>query len=136
MLSLRTLLEEMSEKNASDLHITAGLPPMLRLDGELVASGHDPLNAEETRSLAYSVLNDEQKKNFENEKELDLSFGVQGMSRFRCNVFLQRGVTTMAIRKIPYEILSFDALGLPRVVKNFAELPRGLVPARGPRGHR
>jgi twitching motility protein PilT len=134
MLSLRTLLEEMSEKDASDLHITAGLPPMLRLDGELVASSHDPLNAEETRSLAYSVLNDEQKKNFENEKELDLSFGVQGMSRFRCNVFLQRGVTTMAIRKIPYEILSFDALGLPRVVKNFAELPRGLVLVTGPTG--
>ena len=134
MLSLRTLLEEMSEKDASDLHITAGLPPMIRVDGVLVASSHDPLNAEETRSLAYSVLNDEQKKNFENEKELDLSFGVQGMSRFRCNVFLQRGVTTMAIRKIPYEILSFDALGLPKAVKDFADLPRGLVLVTGPTG--
>ena len=134
MLSLRTLLEEMSEKDASDLHLTAGLPPMLRVDGVLMAASHDPLNAEETRSLAYSVLNDEQKKNFENEKELDLSFGVQGMSRFRCNVFLQRGVTTMAIRKIPYEILGFDVLGLPKAVKDFADLPRGLVLVTGPTG--
>jgi len=134
MLSLRKLLEEMAEKDASDLHLTAGLPPMLRIDGLLVQASHDPLNAEETRSLAYSILNDEQKKNFENEKELDLSFGVQGMSRFRCNVFLQRGVTTMAVRKIPYEILGFDALGLPKAVKNFAELPRGLVLVTGPTG--
>jgi twitching motility protein PilT len=134
MLSLRKLLEEMAEKDASDLHLTAGLPPMLRIDGLLVPASHDPLNAEETRSLAYSILNDEQKKNFENEKELDLSFGVQGMSRFRCNVFLQRGVTTMAVRKIPYEILGFDALGLPKAVKNFSELPRGLVLVTGPTG--
>ncbi|RKZ15448.1 type IV pili twitching motility protein PilT [bacterium] len=134
MLSLRTLLEEMTEKNASDLHLTAGLPPMLRIDGILVRASHDPLNAEETRSLAYSILNDDQKKTFENTKELDLSFGVQGMSRFRCNVFLQRGVTTMAIRKIPYEILTFKDLGLPKVVGKFADLPRGLVLVTGPTG--
>ncbi len=114
MISLRELLEDMVGRNASDLHLSAGLPPMFRIDGALLPSKFEVLSAEETRSLAYSVLNDEQKKKFENERELDLSFGVTGMSRFRANVFLQRGVTTMAVRKIPYEIMSFDKLGLPQ----------------------
>jgi twitching motility protein PilT len=134
MISLRELLEEMVSKDASDLHLTAGLPPQFRVDGEIVSSNFDVLTADDTRALAYSVLNDEQKKIFENEKELDLSFGVQGLSRFRANVFLQRGVTTTAIRQIPYDILGFDKLGLPKAVKRFAELPRGLVLVTGPTG--
>jgi len=105
MISLRELLDEMLRVNASDLHLTAGLPPMYRVDGNLVSSKFDVLTPEQCRTLSYSVLNDEQKKNFENEKELDLSFGVQGMSRFRANVYLQRGVTTMAIRRIPYDCI-------------------------------
>jgi twitching motility protein PilT len=134
MISLRELLEDMMKADASDLHLTAGLPPMFRVDGHLQKSRFEVLTAEDTRQIAYSVLNDEQKKSFENHKELDLSFGVQGMSRFRANVFLQRGVTTMAIRKIPYDILDFDALGLPPAVKKFADLPRGLVLVTGPTG--
>ncbi len=134
MISLRELLEEMHRDDASDLHLSAGLPPMLRIDGKLIATKHEALSPDDTRSLAYSVLSDEQKKLFENEKELDLSFGVKGMSRFRANVFLQRGVTTMAIRKIPYEIRTFDSLGLPRVVKTFADKPQGLILVTGPTG--
>ena len=134
MLSLRELLEEMINKGASDLHLTAGLPPQFRVDGALENSSFESLSPDDTRALAYSVLNDEQKKTFENTKELDLSFGVQGISRFRANVFLQRGVTTMAIRQIPYQILTFDQLGLPEAVRRFAEMPRGLVLVTGPTG--
>jgi twitching motility protein PilT len=134
MISLRELLDEMMRLNASDLHLTAGLPPMYRVDGDLAPSKFEVLSPDQCRTLAYSVLNDEQKKLFENEKELDLSFGVQGMSRFRANVYLQRGVTTMAIRRIPYEILSFKELGLPSAVKRFADAPRGLVLVTGPTG--
>jgi twitching motility protein PilT len=134
MISLRELLEEMTKRDASDLHLSAGLPPMLRIDGTLVATSFESLTPDDTRSLSYSVLSDEQKKIFENNKELDLSFGVKGMSRFRANVFLQRGVTTMAIRKIPYEILSFDTLGVPKAVRVFAEKPQGLVLVTGPTG--
>ncbi len=134
MISLRELLEDMMKVDASDLHLTAGLPPMFRVDGHLQKSKFEVLTSEDTRQIAYSVLNDEQKKAFENNKELDLSFGVQGMSRFRANVFLQRGVTTMAIRKIPYDILAFDQLGLPPIVKKMADLPRGLLLVTGPTG--
>ena len=134
MISLRELLEDMMKCDASDLHLTAGLPPQFRVDGEITSSRFDVMNAEETRALAYSILNDDQKKRFENEKELDLSFGVQGMSRFRANVFLQRGVTTMAIRKIPYEVLGFKDLGLPKVVEKFAKLHRGMFLVTGPTG--
>src|SRR5210317_336096 len=110
---MRELLEDMVGKGASDLHITAGLPPQFRIDGHIVTTQFPVLTADETRKLAYSVLNEEQKKRFENDRELDLSFGVQGISRFRCNVFQQRGVTSMAIRQIPYKINSFEELGLP-----------------------
>jgi twitching motility protein PilT len=134
MISLRELLQEMMKRDASDLHLTAGLPPQYRVDGDIVSSDFEVLTAEDTRKIAYSVLSDEQKKQFENTKELDLSFGVQGMSRFRANVFIQRGVTTMAIRRIPYEILSFEQLGLPKVVKRFAELHRGMLLVTGPTG--
>jgi twitching motility protein PilT len=134
MISLRELLEDMMQQEASDLHLTAGLPPQYRVDGDILSSKFDVMSPDDTRAMAYSILNDDQKKHFENDKELDLSFGVQGMSRFRANVYLQRGVTSMAIRRIPYEIMTFESLGLPRVIGNFAKLHRGMFLVTGPTG--
>jgi twitching motility protein PilT len=134
MITLQQLLEEMIQKKASDLHITAGVPPVFRVDGELIQSNHDILTMEMTQTLAYSILNDRQKKKFEMEYELDLSFGVQGLSRFRGNVFLQRGCVAMALRTIPWEIRSFQELGLPPVAAELAAKPRGLVLVTGPTG--
>ena len=134
MVGMRDLLEEMVKQEASDLHLTAGLPPQFRVDGNVVGSQFEVLNGDETRRLAYSILNDEQKKRFENEKELDFSFGVQGISRFRANVFQQRGVTSMAIRKIPYTIHTFEQLGLPPVCRELINRTQGLVLVTGPTG--
>jgi len=134
MITLQQLLEEMIQKKASDLHITAGVPPVFRIDGELMQSSHDVLTLEMTQSLAYSILNDRQKKRFEMEQELDLSFVVQGLSRFRGNVFLQRGNVAMALRTIPWEIRTFQDLGLPPVAAELASKPRGA--GAGDRTHR
>ena len=134
MLNLRDLLQEMIDKKASDLHITAGVPPMLRVDGVIQATSHPVVTPEFSKQIAYSVLTDEQQKRFENDKELDFSFGVQGLSRFRANVYQQRGVTSVAIRQIPFEILGFDELGLPPVVKALAEKQKGLILVTGPTG--
>ncbi len=134
MPSLRGLLEEMLERNASDLHISSGQPAQLRIDGSLVPSRSEHLTSEVTMQLAYSILTEEQKKRFENTKELDLSFGIQGLSRFRANVFQQRGAVSVAIRRIPFQILSFDELGLPPVIKEMASKPRGLILVCGPTG--
>ncbi len=134
MINLRDLLEEMIEKKASDLHITAGVPPQLRVDGEILSTDAETLTPEDTLQITYSVLNEEQQKRFESEHELDFSFGVKGLSRFRANVFLQRGVTSLAIRQIPYEIKSFKELGLPHVVQSFSERQKGLVLVTGPTG--
>ena len=131
---MRELLEDMVSKGASDLHITAGLPPQLRIDGSVASTNFPVLTGDETRRLAYSILNDEQKKRFENEKELDFSFGVQGISRFRANVFQQRGVTAMAIRQIPYEIHTFEQLGLPQVCRDLIGKMQGLILVTGPTG--
>ena len=131
---MRELLEEMVAQGASDLHITAGLPPQFRVDGRIVSSNFPALDGDNTRRLAYSILNDEQKKRFETEKELDFSFGVQGVSRFRANVYQQRGVTSMAIRKIPYDIHSFEELGLPRIARELIERQNGLILVTGPTG--
>ncbi len=134
MVGMRELLEDMVSKGASDLHITAGLPPQVRIDGAVVPLNFPVMNGDETRRLAYSILNEEQKKRFENEKELDFSFGVQGISRFRANVFQQRGVTAMAIRQIPYEIHTFEQLGLPPVCRDLISKMKGLVLVTGPTG--
>jgi twitching motility protein PilT len=133
-INIRQLLEEMIEKGASDLHITVGVPPMIRLDGKLEPLPYDPLTKEITQMLAYSVLTDDQKKRFEVRKELDLSFGVSGISRFRANVFLQRGQVAMALRQIPYEVLTFKQLGLPKIVEELSTRPNGLVLVTGPTG--
>ncbi|HSG29802.1 MAG TPA: type IV pilus twitching motility protein PilT [Candidatus Krumholzibacterium sp.] len=134
MLNLRDLLQEMIEKKASDLHITAGVPPMLRVDGVIHKTSHPVTTPDISKQIAYSVLTEEQQKRFENEKELDFSFGVQGLSRFRANVYQQRGVTSVAIRQIPFEILDFPKLGLPPVVKTFADRQKGLILVTGPTG--
>ena len=134
MLNLRDMLQEKIDKKASDLHITAGVPPMLRVDGVMHATSHEVVTPEFSKQIAYSVLTDEQQKRFENDKELDFSFGVQGLSRFRANVFQQRGVTSVAIRQIPFEILDFKDLGLPPVVSTFAEKQKGLILVTGPTG--
>lgn len=134
MPSLRGLLEEMIERNASDLHLSAGQPAQLRIDGSLVPSRSENLTSEVTMQLAYSILTEEQKKRFENSKELDLSFGIQGLSRFRANVYQQRGTVSAAIRRIPFQILTFEDLGLPPIMKELANKPKGLILVCGPTG--
>src|SRR5205807_5537087 len=135
VVNLRSLLEEMIEKDASDLHIVAGERPKLRVDGDIVSSGVEAvLTPKDTLSIAYSVLTENQKKRFETENELDFSFGIQNLARFRGNVFKQRGCVSMVIRQIPFTVKTFDDLGLPQVVAKLAEKPRGLVLVTGPTG--
>jgi twitching motility protein PilT len=134
-VNLRALLEEVIEKDASDLHIVAGERPKLRVDGDIVsASSTEVLTPKDTLSLAYSVLTENQKKRFETESELDFSFGIQNLARFRGNVFKQRGCVSMVIRQIPFNVKTFDELGLPSVVADLANRPRGLVLVTGPTG--
>jgi twitching motility protein PilT len=114
MANLHQLLKAMVEKGASDLHITTGSPPQLRIDGELVPLKMPPLTPVETKQLCYSILTDAQKHHFEEENELDLSFGVKGLSRFRANIFMQRGAVAGAFRTIPFKILTFEELGCRR----------------------
>lgn len=134
MVNLRDLLEEMVKLGASDLHITVGSPPQSRVDGKLAVMPHDPLGPDDTKKLAYSIMNEKQRKGFEETGELDLSFGVENLSRFRCNIFTQRGNVAIAIRQIPFEIKDFKELNLPPIVETFSELPRGLVLVTGPTG--
>ncbi len=133
-VNLRDLLQEMIDERASDLHITAGVPPMLRVDGIIRRTSHPIIAPEVSKQIAYSIITEEQQKRFENEKELDFSFGVTGLSRFRANVFQQRGVTSIAIRQIPFEILDFKSLGLPPVVEDLSKKVKGLVLVTGPTG--
>ncbi|PKK84848.1 MAG: type IV pili twitching motility protein PilT [candidate division Zixibacteria bacterium HGW-Zixibacteria-1] len=134
MVGLRQLLEEMVKMDASDLHITVGSPPVCRVDGKLVRMPYDILNPDDTKKLAYSIMNEKQRLKFETSSELDLSFGIEQMSRFRCNVFMQRGNVAVALRQIPYKIRTFESLGLPKVIAEMAKLPRGLVLVTGPTG--
>ncbi len=134
MANLHQLLKAMVDKGASDLHITTGSPPQLRIDGELVPLKMAPLSAVETKQLCYSVLTDAQKAKFEEDNELDLSFGVKQLASFRANVYMQRGAVAGAFRTIPFKILSFQELGLPPVVSELSKKPRGLVLVTGPTG--
>ncbi len=134
-VSLRTLLDEMIERDASDLHITAGDRPKLRVDGDIINSGIEHvLTPRDTLQLAYSVLTENQKKRFEMDDELDFSFGIANLARFRGNVFKQRGCVSMVVRQIPFQIKTFADLQLPAVIATFAERPRGLVLVTGPTG--
>src|SRR3954469_6809840 len=134
-LNLRALLEEMIQKDASDLHITSAERPKLRVDGDIVDSSvPDVLTPKDTLQLAYSILTENQKKRFETEDELDFSFGIQNLARFRGNVYRQRGCVALAIRQIPFKILTFEELRLPAIIQKFAEKPRGLILVTGPTG--
>lgn len=134
-MSIKEMLTRMIQDGASDLHIVVGAPPMLRIHGSLEPiENYQPLTADQTRDLIYSVMNEDQIAQFEAEKECDLSFGIAGLSRFRLNVYRDRGSVVAAFRSIPYEILSFEQLGLPRVIADFAYRPLGLVLVCGPTG--
>jgi len=134
MVGLRQLLEEMVNANASDLHLTVGSPPVIRVDGKLSQMPYDVLTPENTKKLAYSIMSEKQRLKFETNSELDLSFGIENMSRFRGNVFVQRGNVAVALRRIPYEVMGFDELGLPKVISDLAKLQRGLILVTGPTG--
>src|SRR3954470_19060987 len=134
-LNLRVLLEEMIERGASDLHVTAGERPMMRIDGDIQRSSIDyVMQPKDTLQLAYSVLTENQKKRFEMEDELDFSFGIQNLARFRGNCFKQRGCVSMVIRQIPFNIKTFEQLNLPKVLSDLAQRPRGLILVTGPTG--
>lgn len=134
MLNLHQLLKILVESNGSDLHITTNSPPQMRVDGHLMPMDFPPMNQVETKQLCYSVLTDAQKHKFEEENELDLSFGVKGLSRFRGNMFIQRGAVAGVFRVIPYKILTFEELNLPPIVPELAARPRGLILVTGPTG--
>ena len=134
-ISLSELLRKLSELRGSDLHITTGSPPQVRVDGHLrPLEGYRLLTSSDTKQLAYSVLTDAQKHRFEEKLELDFSFGVKGLSRFRANLFNQRGAVGAVFRAIPYEIRSFEELGLPPIIKQMCDKPRGLILVTGPTG--
>ncbi|HET7450460.1 MAG TPA: type IV pilus twitching motility protein PilT [Gaiellaceae bacterium] len=134
-VNLRALLEEMIERDASDLHVTAGERPKLRIDGDITNSKIEHvLSPKDTLTIAYSVLTENQKKRFEMDDELDFSFGIQNLARFRGNCFKQRGCVSMVIRQIPFNVKTFADLGLPPVIAKMADKPRGLVLVTGPTG--
>ncbi|HKY05077.1 MAG TPA: type IV pili twitching motility protein PilT, partial [Blastocatellia bacterium] len=131
-IGLSDLLRKMIELGGSDLHITTNSSPMVRVHGTLRPLEYPELTPAETKQLAYSVLTDSQKHRFEEHLELDFSFGIKGLSRFRANLFNQRGAVGAVFRSIPYEIKSFEELGLPNVIDKLCEKPRGLVLVTGP----
>lgn len=134
ILTMENLITLMHEKKASDLHLTAGLPPILRIDGILIPTEFGKLTAEVCQKLIYSVLTDKQKEKFETTNELDVSFGVKDIGRIRMNVFRQRGSVAAALRAIPTKPPSFEELGLPKIVTQIVDLPKGLVLVTGPTG--
>jgi twitching motility protein PilT len=133
-VNLHQLLKAMIDKGASDLHITTAAPPLFRIDGSVLPLKLAPLTPQETKQLCYSILTEEQKVQFERTNELDLSFGIKNLSRFRANVFMQRGAVAAAFRAIPFQIRGFEELGLPAVISELANKPRGLVLITGPTG--
>ena len=134
MSTLYELLSMMIEKNASDLHITTGSPPRFRIDGKLMHIDEPPLTPTDTKSVCYSILTDAQKHKFEENNELDLSFGIKGLSRFRGNIFMQRGAVAGAFRAIPFVIRGFKELGVPEIVNELVKKPRGLLLVTGTTG--
>lgn len=133
-LTIQSFLEIVVKSGGTDLHISADCPPMMRVNGELKPLPFPPLTANETKTLCYSLLTDSQRHRFEEQSELDFSFGIRGLSRFRGNLFLQKGTVGGAFRLIPYEVRGLTELGLPPVVAELTKLPRGLVLVTGPTG--
>jgi twitching motility protein PilT len=134
MIELQKLLELVIEKKASDLHITTGSPPQFRIDGKLVTFDTTILTPPDTKRLCYSVLTDVQRHRFEEDWELDFSFGLKGLSRFRGNIFIQRGAVAGAFRAISFDILNFSDLGIPPIANELIKRPKGLVLVTGPTG--
>jgi len=134
MLNMNDLLLLMMEKKASDLHITAGTPPVLRIDGQMIPTNYEKLTPDVCQRLIYSLLTDAQKEKFEATNELDLSFGIKGVGRVRMNVFRQRGAVAAALRSIPQKIMTFEELNLPPVVYEILKIPKGLILVTGPTG--
>ena len=134
MATLPELLKTLVERDGSDLHIATNTPPQIRVHGHLERLEMDDLQPADTKQLVYSVLTDVQKKRFEESNELDFSFGIRGLARFRCNIFTQRGAVGAVYRLIPEKIRSLQDLNLPPVLGNLAERPRGLVLITGPTG--
>src|SRR5262249_38044556 len=127
------LLELMVSRGASDLHLASGSPPRLRIDGALTPlTDADALTPSETRRLAYSLLGETQRGEFEERLELDFAFGIQRLGRFRCNLYRDRGAVAVAIRGLPPRMRSVDELGLPVVAQQLAERPKGLILVTGP----
>lgn len=134
MATLYDLLRIMVERGASDLHITTGSPPRMRIDGKLMPIDHPPLTPADTKALCYSILTDAQKHKYEENNELDLSFAIRGVSRFRANIFMQRGAVAGAFRTIPFEIRGFKELGLPEVLNEMIKKSQGLILVTGATG--
>ncbi|MDP2682123.1 MAG: type IV pilus twitching motility protein PilT [Deltaproteobacteria bacterium] len=135
MPPLQDLLKVMIDKGGSDLHITAGSPPRIRVNGKLLPLEQlPPLTPVDTKQMTYTVLTDAQKHTFEEGNELDFSFGLKGLSRFRGNLFVQRGATGGVFRTIPFKIKTFQELGLPPIVEELSKKPRGLILVTGPTG--
>src|SRR5437899_11398292 len=133
--TMHDLLQIMIDRGASDLHITTSTYPQILVSGKLVQlTEFEQLTPQDTQRLAYSVLNEAQKQKFEEENELDLSFGIQNLARFRCNVYRERGAVAAAIRVVPFKIRSFDDLNLPPIVRQLADRPKGLILVTGPTG--
>ena len=133
-VTLQALLKAMVDQGASDLHITTNVPPEFRIQGKMVKVKTDPMTPQDTKELCYAVLNDSQKESFEKESELDFSFAIQGVSRFRGNLFIQKGAVAGVFRRIPIEIPDFDQMKLPPVLKKVIKRPNGLVLVTGPTG--
>ena len=134
MLTMNELFVLMHQKRASDLHLTAGAPPILRVDGKLVFTPYEKLSGLSAQKLIFSLMNDSHRQRFEAVNELDFAFGIKGMGRLRMNVYRQRGVVGAAIRSIPSEFMSFEKLNLPPVVYDLMRLNRGLILVTGPTG--
>ena len=131
---LRPLIDRMLEQNASDLVLTKGQPPVLRVVGDLVELEGRRLESEDIRQLAYSLLTEEQRRSFEQTQELDCSFGLEGIARFRVNVFRQQGSVGMVIRMLPHQIPTLESLGVPEIVKEWLLVPHGIIVTTGPTG--
>jgi twitching motility protein PilT len=135
MVTLEELLQQLVERGGSDLHLTAGSPPRIRINGSLLPTEHEILDPEASQKLVYSILDNEQIAKFEKERELDMSFGISGLGRFRTNVFQQRGAVGAVLRVIPWEIKPIAELGLPdKLIKELCEMPKGLVLVTGATG--
>ncbi|MEM9447709.1 MAG: type IV pilus twitching motility protein PilT [Cyanobacteria bacterium P01_E01_bin.6] len=133
-LMIEDLMEQLVEMGGSDLHLSAGLPPYFRISGKLTPIGDEPLTSEQCQRLIFSMLNNTQRKNLEQTWELDCSYGVKGLARFRVNVYKDRGTYAACLRALSSKIPNFDKLGLPDVVREMAEKPRGLILVTGPTG--